>query len=143
MKKKGYLFTLDVIIAVIIIIIGGIIVYSIMFYAPEKERTEILSNDVVGLLSDIKIYEVCQSTVYPCNCEYTSIEDLCSEIKNNQISLLEFLGQLYDDAIPRARIARIIDELLIQKKIIPANYDLEIILYNPDSKVSYQLYPDD
>jgi hypothetical protein len=141
MKKKGYIFTVDVLVAVLIIVIGLIVLLGLFHYAPEKARTEELSNDIISLLSYVKVGDVCTIQTGSCSCAYLSLTDVCADVQDDSISLLELFGQLYY-MNEREKIDPIVDELFIQSGILPQNFGLEIMLYNPeDPSNMQQLYP--
>lgn len=141
MKKRGYIFTMDVFIAIIIIVVGIVVLLGMFSYAPEKAKTDELSTDVIGLLASIKIKELCTITSSSCSCTYTTLESICSEIDDEEISLLELFGQLYYTN-RRDKIEPIVDEIFFTGEIFPQNYGLKIMLYDPDPpEKEEQLYP--
>ncbi|MBN1157182.1 hypothetical protein JXA85_06165 [Candidatus Woesearchaeota archaeon] len=143
MKKKAYIYTLDVIIAIVILIVGLIVLYSFHIYAPQKEKTTSISQDIVGLLHETKIYELRLGSPTECNSySYSTLDELCvsGDLFNDRISVLELLGQLYHEN-QREMIERIVDEMIIQPRIVPPGYKLEIILFDPGTDSYEQLYP--
>lgn len=139
--KKGYIFTLDVFVASIILIVGFIAIIGFMFYSPEKDKTDKLATEIISVMAEIKLYELCDFSS-GCSCVYPSIDALCSEIKNPRLSILEFLGQLYHDSIDKSFTAAIIDEIFIESQIVPMSYDLQVLLHDPGFNSQMQLYPD-
>ena len=129
--RRGYFYTLDVALALIILIVGIIMIAAIYFYSPEKEKAEALSSDVSGLLASTKLTDVCQD-IDSCTCSYATLTALCSSgmTRNNQVTLLELMGQLYHDN-QRQAIEDLVNETLIQPRIVPGNFQLEIVLYDP------------
>ena len=141
-KKRGYVFTLDVFVAVVILIIGVILLIGLMYYVPRKERTEALSTDIIGVLANVRVNDICSFSP-GCLCpSYPSVEALiCSEVKNERITLLEFMGQLYYDG-NQAIIEQLVDEIIINQEIIPRNYELELRLYDLNNPADVkQIYP--
>jgi len=140
--KKGYFYTLDAVIAIIILIMGLIIIAGFYLYAPEKERTGSLSDDVTSILNQVKVEDVCTSIGSSCSCSYSSIatSDVCRWLRKPDISLMELLGLLYHKK-QREDIDNIIEDLLITPGIVPENYEIVIHLLEPASGNIEQLYP--
>lgn len=140
--KKGYYYVLDVTLAVIIIIIGFMLIISKLSYEPEKLYTHQVSKDLLSILQDVKLTDVCLD-FNTCTCSYDTLTALClnGEIENEKISLLEYLGELYSKNM-QPEAAGIIEEIFVTKKILPENYDF-VVLISDASNVSEvaQLYP--
>jgi len=147
MNKKAYMFTVDATIAAILLIIGIMIIAGFYFYAPDKDRTTELSDDITNILMNVRLYEICPDADDCSSCSYPTIEDLCSEtptqIKNREMSLMEFFGQLYHD-MRRDQVHLIVKEIFIDSNIIPYNYDMQVLLEDPinDPGVIQQIYPE-
>ncbi len=141
--KRGYFYTLDVVFAIIILVIGLLLVAGSYFYAPQKVKSEALANDITGVLGSTHIYDVCND-IDSCDCSYQSIRDLCNEnpsqIKNPDITLLEFMGQLYHDN-QREAIQDIVNETIVKSYVLPPNYDMQVVLFDPKTGDLEQLYP--
>jgi len=143
--KQGYMYTLDVVIAIIILMIGLLLIAGSYFYTPHKVRAEGITDDITGVLAHTRIYEVCPDYEPPCHCHYPSMQDLCeaspTQVKNPELSLLEFMGQLYHDK-RRTAIEAIINDTIIHSKILPANYEMQVILFDPEQPGQLeQLFP--
>lgn len=87
MKKKGYLFTLDALMAIGIIMVGLVVVNSMGSKTPSTLQIGFYSDDLMSLLANMKIYEV--------NDPY--VDQLISEgnIQNMDNTLLEQAGEFY------------------------------------------------
>jgi hypothetical protein len=142
MQKKGYFFTLDAAIGTLILIIGLLIIGGFYFYSPNKDRTESIANDLTGVLANTKMKDVCDD-FDSCICSYGELSTLCSTgyITNPDMSMLELMGYLYDIGYMRDEINNIINQTLVDKEILPINYDMQIIIEDPSSTNSAQLYP--
>ena len=142
--RQGYFYTLDVVFAIVILMVGLLIVFGMYFYTPHKVKAEGITTDITGVLANIKLNDIC-SDIDNCDCRYESIKALCEEdptqIKNPQISLLEFFGQLYHDN-RRDQIEVILNETIIDSRILPPGYEMQVLLYDPynPSQIE-QLYP--
>jgi len=62
--KKGYLFTLDALIA-FLVLVGGIVFISTTNYSHQlpTEQIQYYSEDIISILSEIKIYELAENPV--------------------------------------------------------------------------------
>jgi hypothetical protein len=139
--RKGYVFSLDAVIAVIILVIGILLISAIYVYTPDKERTDMLNTDITGMLANVKVGELC-ADLSTCSCSYPSIAELCANgrIWNSETTLLELFGQLYHEN-DRVMIERTINETLIDNGIIPGNFGLQILLMDPARSEPQQIYP--
>jgi len=139
--KKGYFYTLDALIGVIILFIGLFFAAGYYFYSPESTRTEAITNDITGLLSDAKIGQLCD--LYPdCDCgSYNNLENACSELKlsDDDMTLMELFGLLYH-MNRRSYIEGIIQETIVDTNILPQTHDIQLVLNDPGHG-NQQLYP--
>jgi hypothetical protein len=145
MRNKGYFYTLDVVVGLIIIVLGMVLLADLYFFTPQKEKTEAISTDVIGVLSAVTISDVCPGIQsYGCSsCNYNSIAQLCTQgqLKNPRISILDLFGQLYYDN-RRGYIDNIVQEMIIDTSVVPLNFNLEIILYDQSDPTNLQqIYP--
>jgi len=139
--KKGYFYTLDAGIAVIILVVGFLIIAAMYLYAPDKERTEAIGNDISGLIAQVTLDDIC-ADMDICDCTYASVEELCEEgkIRNRHATIMELFGQLYHDN-ERRPIEAIVNQTLIDNGVLPGNFKLQIMLMEPASGRMVQLYP--
>ncbi len=143
MKKKGYFYTFDAVLAVIILVIGIILIASFYMYAPEKSMAQDISADMAGLLSDVRVDELCGAVPGTCSCPYPVLEDVCNEYTpaDKDMSILQLFGLLYFKN-NRTAIDSIVDEMIIQEGILPDEYELQLMLEDPkDPGKLEQLYP--
>jgi hypothetical protein len=143
MKKKGYFFTMDAVIGVIILIIGLIVITGFYFYSPDKEKTQGIATDISGVLANIKVNEICSNINDCTTCSYNSVENICNNnlIPNSGMTLLELFGYLHSKN-RHTTIEAIINETIINKKILPYNYDMQVVLEDPTKPAdTMQLYP--
>jgi len=139
-KKRGYFYTLDAIIAVIILVIGIMIITGFYFYAPDKEKSDAITTDVTSILSDVYISDICEETGSTCTCHYyPSLEnpDVCRFLDPNY-NLMDVMGLLYFKN-RRNDINNTLTEIFVASGIKPANYDMQILL--TDGPDTHQLFP--
>jgi hypothetical protein len=140
--RKGYLYTLDAGIAVIILVVGFMIIAALYLYTPDKERTEAMGNDISGLLAQVTLDDIC-TDIEICDCSsYPSVELLClqGKIRNRHATMMELFGQLYHDN-ERPAIRDILNETIMDNRILPPNFRLQIMLMEPATGKMVQLYP--
>lgn len=91
--KKGYIFLMDGIFAVILLVIGLIIVSSNSREESTETPLALTLDNSLSLLSSAKIDEMCNS----CNCSIKTLGALCASgnIMNSRQSLLDYMGELY------------------------------------------------
>lgn len=124
MKKKAYMYIVDVTIAATILLIG----IAIMFYTlSAKDRTiyftEQLSEDIIGVLSYTQITDLC---VNPggagCSCpRYPKLHDVVCGGQLNQYdgSILSMFSEIIERGLyPGDVIKGVINETFVEKNVI-------------------------
>jgi len=137
--KKGYFYTLDAVLAVLILIIGLMMIAGFYFYAPQKEKGDELTNDVVNIMATVKVSDICENT-QPCDCEhYPSLEnpDICRFLEPDY-TLMEDFGMLYHKN-RRSTINDTITQLFVVPGIRPNNYEMQVLL--TDGPDTHQIFP--
>jgi len=146
MGKKGYIYTIDAVIAVIILIIGLLVIAGFYVYTPDKEKTEDISEDISGLLASVHVGDLCPDINDCSRCSYTSLEIICDDpqiniLTNTEMSMLELFGLLYFRNNKTA-IEYVINDTIIEKGILPENFEMQIILEDPKNPGEIeQIYP--
>ena len=138
--KRGYIYTLDVAIAISIIFIGIIAFVGIYAFDPDTEATQRFATEIVSMLDTIELASLCTDIPPdPCVCTYDTVAEMCSagKLRMDQ-SVLSGLGELYYRG-EREAIERIVDEILIDEGLIPLQYGFR--LYLEDSGTEHQIYP--
>jgi len=142
MTKRGYIYTVDAVFGMLVLVIGPIMIAGMYYQSPEKDRTQAIAYDITGILSNVKVKDIC-SDVPACTCRYSSITTVCTDdhlITNPEMSLMELCGLLYNKS-RRDRIELIINETIIDQEILPLNYRMQIILEDPGIQKTEQLFP--
>lgn len=132
-KKRGYFFVLDAVLALFVLVVGIFLVTSSYVDAPQPTQVELISEDLLNFLSNTKIKEL--------NNPYAGIGGelwVNGSIKDADNSLLQQIGEFY--AANRLNTA----EKFIQnvsKDAVPPQYMYEVwvngvVLYpkNPSSE---------
>ena len=136
--KRGYIYTLDVAIAILIIIIGIISFVSIYAFDPDTEATQRFTTELLATLDTIQLASLCDDPL-ACDCGYDTVRDMCFEgnIRMDQ-SILSGFGELYYRG-EREAIERIVDEVLVDVDLVPPQYGFKLHL--EDDGEIHQLYP--
>jgi len=153
--KKGQVFTLDVLIAIVIIIIG----IAILFYLyPTKDtnyyNTERMSEDVISVLQETKLSDICvnpgNTTSHGCRCQhYNTVQQLvCDEsLINKDADILSFMTELIETRrVPSNMIHDMIKEIFVEKGVIDEKrFGFAIIYTKPTNNLTergytYELY---
>jgi hypothetical protein len=117
--KRGYFFTLDAFIAVAVIILELVLVFSVSNDSSEQAQTEFFSQDLISLLASTRIYEL--------NNEYVdSLEDN-GTITNSYYTVLEVVGELFF-LNKTSVISSIISN--VTADVVPENYGFQILMQN-------------
>jgi hypothetical protein len=141
-KKRGYMYTLDVFVGITILVIGLVILFGYRFYTPDKDRTETIATDVNGILSNVKIGDVCTDLAPSCTCEYATLRSasVCPYLTNRDMSLMELLALLHSKGEDQAA-ANIIQETIVDSKALPDTHDLQVLIDCSMGGTPAQLYP--
>jgi hypothetical protein len=141
--RKGYFYTIDAVIGIIVLLIGLFIIAGIYFKAPDKDRTQAIANDITGLLANVKVNDLC-SDFSACECRYSNLSYACSEglVTEGDLSLMDTIGLLYYKKRFRL-IEGLINETIIDQEVLPTlTHDMQIILQDPkEGNRLRQVYP--
>ena len=136
--KRGYIYTLDVAIAILIIIIGIISFVSIYSFDPDTEATQRFTTELLVTLDTITLESLCTDH-QSCDCSSTAVSDMCSEGKlRMDQSILSGFGELYYRG-EREAIQDIVDQVIVSEGLVPPQYGFKLHL--EDAGVEHQLYP--
>jgi hypothetical protein len=124
--KKGYIFTLDAIIAILILIIG----LALLFYQFSRQNqqvyfTEHLSDDVIAVLEDTKISDLCINPAQnSCSCpNYPKLSVLVCDnsprLNDRNASILSMFAEVIETGTHTTdEVSAIIHEIFVTKKVI-------------------------
>jgi hypothetical protein len=153
MKKKGYMFTVDVTLAIIILVIGVLLLYYNYYRTNEIVYfTEQISQDIIGVMAYTNVKDLCNNpgmTVGPCSCpNYPPLEDaalqeiVCSDkLMNNETSLLGMINEFIETgAVEGDKINATIREIFVTNKIIDEKRFGFAILYTKPGDDPLEIY---
>jgi hypothetical protein len=138
--KKGYIFTLDAIIAILILAIG----LAILFYQFSRQNqavyfTEQLSNDVVGVLEDTKLGDLCVNPAQAaCGCpNYPRLAVLvCDDsprLNDRNASILSMFAEVIETGTHTTEEVReTINEIFVTKNVIDTKRFGFSVMYTKD-----------
>ena len=138
--KRGYIYTLDVAIAILIIIIGIISFVSIYAFDPDTEATQRFTTELLATLDTIPLTSLCDTiAIGDCECSYPTVQSMCSagKLRMDQ-SILSGFGELYYRG-EREAIESIVNEVLVDVDLVPPQYGFRLFL--EDGGVQHQIYP--
>lgn len=127
--KKGHIFTLDVLIAFVILIIGVAIIY---YAYPVKNKvyynTERISEDIIAVLLETNIQDLCVKPGVEisngCNCpNYKKIEELvCNiQLRDKEGNLLSLFTEVIETGALNnlgLKIEEVIKQIFVEKYVI-------------------------
>ncbi len=126
--KKGYIFLMDAIFAVILLVIGLIIVSSNTREESTETSLAITMDNSISLLASLKVSDICNG----CSCSIKKIEDLCTNnnIRNTDQSLLDYVGELYsrnktDDAYLVIKNISVEKDIFREKELFGSEMSIE------------------
>jgi len=129
MQKKGYFFILDVSIAVTVLLLGILLIYSLKTSSPDPSQTISISNSLLDFMGSTKIRELNSGA------KDTLIRS--GKITNIDNSILNQVGEWYiEDDIGTAH-----DFVIsVADSILPSQYGMEL-LFDGDSIVTISPTP--
>ena len=148
--KKGYMFMLDVAIAIVILLLAASLFFFKFFHADKTLYfTEQLSHDVVGVLGSTKIGDLCMGTeTASCQCpNYKKIEAIvCSgAIKDYNANLLSMISETIEKkSADQQQIKDMVHEIFVDKKVIDEKrFGFSLIYTDPLTGAPAELYNSD
>jgi hypothetical protein len=148
LNKKGYVFTLDLVISLIILIMGiALIFYKYASVNKTIYFTEQMSEDIIGVLAYTRITDLCTNVNDPSRCDcpnYQSIKAVvCStspKLMDTDANLLSMTSEMIERrAFSGDKVKEIIHEIFVTKKVIDEKRFGFAILYT--SLVTAPEYP--
>ncbi|MFC1730260.1 hypothetical protein ACFL6I_07965 [candidate division KSB1 bacterium] len=131
MKKRGYFFTLDVSIAMIIVVVGFLLIWSFYITETKKEQPYFYAQDVIDVLSSTQIAGVAGTNNY--------IQQLVMDgnITHFDNTILEEIALLYmrESVLScmwagcKPHLAENLTRSVVGE-IVPNQYSLEVIINN-------------
>ena len=148
--KRGYFFSVDAVLAIIILGGGIIFLFTQLTAVPDMETPKHISTDLMGLLFDVRIGDICKGPMVPiadCECLYETLQTnyYCQgKISDVDFTLLEYFGMLYaQDPSNVYYINQMINETITESNLVPKNYNFTFILtdHSDPSSDPITLYP--
>jgi len=151
MNKKAYMFTLDLTIAIILLVIG----ISILFFRFASENktvyfTEQLSEDIIGVMSYTNINDLCVNIGESgCNCSrYSNLTRIAcghspcvSQLQDRNGSLLSMISEVITTgSCPGEIVEGTIKEIFVTKNVIDEKRFGFALLYQGGSAPLLELY---
>lgn len=151
MNKKAYMFTLDLTIAIIILIVGiGIIFYNFISGNKTIYFTEQLSEDIIGVLSYTQMNDLCTNVSEPgCDCpNYKNLTQIvCSnspcmgQLKDDNGNLLSMMSEVITTGNCPGEVVRdAIKEVFAKKNVIDEKRFGFALLYQGGAAPLLELY---
>ena len=146
------MFTVDVTLAIIILVIGVLLLFYNYYRTNEIVYfTEQIAQDVVGVMAYTNIKDLCSNPGYDppsCDCSdrYPNLEGVvCSDkLMNNQTNLLGMINEFIETgAVEGEAVEVIIKEIFVDNKIIDEKRFGFAILYTkpvPPPGVTLEIY---
>ncbi len=148
MEKKGYMFIVDALVAIVVLVIGlSFILYDNLYDTTPYYNTEQLSEDVVGVLFETQIKDMCINPgIAGCDCgSYKKLEDIVcvnNVVNNYDNSLLGMISEVIESkSVDKIVIRDIIKEIFVEKKVIDEKrFGFSLIYTDRSSGAPLELY---
>jgi hypothetical protein len=146
MKKKAYIYLLDAIFAITILLIGTIFIYY-NFSTPPKQIyfTEKLSEDIVGVLFYTEIKDLCVNPGEPfCSCRYDNLTQIVcwNNIDNYDSNLLSMFSELIETGSVSGNVTQnLINEIFVKNNVIDEKrFGFSVMYTDMDTPQPLELY---
>jgi hypothetical protein len=156
MNKKSYMFMLDAVIAIVMLVIGiAIIFYSFYHDSRPIYITDQLSDDIVGVLSYTQISDLCINLNDPVTCKCPRYSNLtlivCNDsLKNTNTDLLSMMSEVIETGQSNSStVKNTIHEIFVTKNVIDEKrFGFALLYWSPSMAAALELYntecyPDD
>lgn len=144
MNKQAYIFTLDAIIAIIILSIAAVLLLTQL---PSQQQDYLLDHagqDVINLLSHTQTSDLCDTQEATCNCpKYPDLEELvCHEaIQERNTSILELIGaHVIQEGTQPQQINNTIHELIRETNLVDERFGFSLLYTDPESNDPIELH---
>ena len=145
--KKGYMFILDVAVAIVILIIAATIFFYNFFQSNKTIYvTEQLSHDVVGVLASTKIPDLCSGMgTASCTCpRYSKIQSIvcAGAVKDYNANLLSMTSEIIETgSSDKTALKEMIHEIFVTKNVIDEKrFGFAVIYTDRTSGTPLELY---
>jgi flagellar basal body-associated protein FliL len=125
MNKKAYMFTLDLTIAIIVLVIGvAIIFYNFISSNKTIYFTEQLSEDIIGVMAYTNLDDLCTDLNTPATCKCPNYPNLtmiaCEpQLRDTDASILSALSEVITRGLVDGPVVEnVIREIFVTKKVI-------------------------
>jgi hypothetical protein len=151
-KRKGHIFSLDILIALLILVLGLVLVF---YKYPIKNQSyyfnDQLSNDMVLVLSDTHIKDLCiNPALAGCSCpNYIELDDLVCKLdyklKDTDANLLSAFTEIIEnEAANNKDIENVIKEIFVDHNVIDEKrFGFAVIYTTPSEPAPFELYNSD
>ena len=150
LNRRGYFFLIDSILALTVLAVGAILIFTSYINVPSKDEPEILSEDIMDFFANNKIKDINNAEVGLGGTYWGSAEVIAcngQSIKPDpENTLLQHVGELYENNIIQSKscyidIARTFIENLTQNTL-PPSYNFEFWIHDEIDGIDRLLYPD-
>jgi hypothetical protein len=118
MNKRGFFFITDVLLSLTILLVGFMLIWGSYSYQPEQHQSELLSQDIVKILSSKKVVELESNLIYEMWC------DVCPNathvISNKDNTLIQQIAEFYATG-NNDKAVEFVNEIFKQGIINPQN----------------------
>lgn len=144
MNKKAYIFTLDAIIAIIILSIAAVLLLTQL---PSQQTDYLLDHagqDVINVLSHTQTTDLCNTQEEDCDCpNHPRLTELtCDEsIEDKNTSILELIGaHLVQGGTPPQQINNTIHELIRETNLVDERFGFSLLYTAPGNDEPIELH---
>lgn len=134
--KKGYFFSIDVVVATIIITIGIFLVFFAHSNEPYSTATSYLANDIISILASMKVNEIDNA--------YVNNLTENNTITNYDYTLLEQMGEFYYKMkqYPSQGWEEILEKYTenICYSMTPQQYEMQVLIKEQDAEDYEEVY---
>lgn len=149
LNKKGYMFTIDVTIALIVLVFGvAVLFYNFTSGSKIIYFTEQISEDIIGVMAYTNLNDLCLNMATDtCTCPlYPELQNIVCRtsprLQSYDVSLLGMLSEVIERGIATGdEVKAIIKEIFVTKNVIDEKrFGFAILYTEMDSTITLQLF---
>lgn len=130
--RRGFIYTIDAAIAILLLVIALVALFGSYVYAPKSDAVNAMGSDVLQLLSQTRMSDLCSAT---CSCAYDSLVPLCRLPSfDRNATLLGVIGQAHargDDQLATAAVG----DVIRGSGAVPKSLGVQVVLTDGSQRI--------
>lgn len=134
--RRGYIYTIDAAIAILILVIAILALFGSYLYAPKSASADAMSSDLLALLTQTRMSDLCVQSGNGCSCgPYTGLAALCGLPSfDRNATLVDVVGQAHARGHD-AEATQAIGQIVRASGAIPPSLGVQVVLTDGNQQV--------